>query len=68
VRAQQAPAPMPIEVEKLRENLFLREYSDFNRDFRNAVFEAKKSGRIPDQYKGYGAPNPVLLRANVENI
>ena len=47
----------------------LREYSDFNRDFRNAVFEAKKSGRsvddivrtwrIPDLYKGYAAPDPV---------
>jgi cyclase len=56
----------------------LQEYSDFNRDFRNTVLEAKKSGRsveeiikswrIPDQYKGYAAPNPVLLRANVENI
>ena len=56
----------------------LREYADFNRDFRNAVLEGKKSGRsveeiikswrIPDQYKGYAAPNPVLLRANVENI
>jgi len=56
----------------------LREYSDFNRDFRNAVFEAKKSGqsvddivrtwRIPDRYKGYAAPDPVRLRANVENI
>jgi glyoxylase-like metal-dependent hydrolase (beta-lactamase superfamily II) len=56
----------------------LREYSDFNRDFRNAVFEAKKSGRsideivkawrIPDQYKGYATPDPVRLRANVENI
>ena len=56
----------------------LREYADFNRDFRNAVFEAKKSGRsvdeivkawrIPDRYKGYAAPNPVVLRANVENI
>jgi cyclase len=56
----------------------LREYSDFNRDFRNAVLEAKKSGqsvdaivkawRIPDQYKGYAAPDPVRLRANIENI
>jgi cyclase len=56
----------------------LREYADFNRDFRNAVLEDKKNGRsveeiikswrIPDQYKGYAAPNPVLLRANVENI
>jgi glyoxylase-like metal-dependent hydrolase (beta-lactamase superfamily II) len=56
----------------------LREYSEFNRDFRNAVWEAKKSGRsvdeivkswrIPDQYKGYAAPDPVRLRANVENI
>jgi cyclase len=56
----------------------LREYADFNRDFRNAVLEEKKNGRsveeiikswrIPDQYKGYAAPNPVLLRANVENI
>ena len=56
----------------------LREYADFNRDFRNAVLEAKKSGRsvdeivktwrIPDRYKGYAAPDAVRLRTNVENI
>ena len=56
----------------------LREYSDFNRDFRNAVMEGKKNGRsvddivsswrIPDRYKGYAAPDPNRLRINIENI
>jgi hypothetical protein len=56
----------------------LREYSDFNRDFRNALMEGKKNGRsvdeiagswrIPDRYKGYAAPDPMRLRINIENI
>jgi hypothetical protein len=56
----------------------LREFAEFNRDFREAVREGKKSGRsvaeivknwsIPVRYKGYAPPNPTLLQANVENI
>ena len=55
----------------------LREYSEFNRDFLNAVREAKKSGRtvdefvkgwtLPDKYKGY-APQSPRLQANVEGL
>jgi len=55
----------------------LREYSDFNRDFLNAVREAKKSGRsvdefvkswtLPAKYKGY-APQSPRLQANVEGM
>ena len=47
----------------------LREYADFNRDFLNAVREAKKSGRtvdefvkswtLPAKYKGYAPTAPV---------
>ena len=56
----------------------LREYAEFNRDFLNAVREAKKAGtsveaivkgwRMPERYKGYAAPAPERLQANVENI
>jgi hypothetical protein len=56
----------------------LREYAEFNRDFLNAVREAKKAGatvdaivknwRVPDRYKGYATPVPERLQANVENI
>jgi glyoxylase-like metal-dependent hydrolase (beta-lactamase superfamily II) len=55
----------------------LREYVDFNRDFLNAVREAKKSGRtvdefvkswtLPARYTGY-APQSPRLQGNVENI
>ena len=55
----------------------LREYSEFNRDFLNAVREAKKSGRsvdefvkswtLPAKYKGY-APTSARLQANVEGM
>ena len=55
----------------------LREYSEFNRDFLNAVREAKKSGRtvdefvkswtLPAKYKGY-APTSARLQANVEGL
>jgi cyclase len=55
----------------------LREYADFNRDFLNAVREAKKSGKtvdefvkgwtLPAKYKGY-APTSARLQANVEGM
>jgi glyoxylase-like metal-dependent hydrolase (beta-lactamase superfamily II) len=55
----------------------LREYVDFNRDFLNAVREAKKSGRsaeefikswtLPAKYKGY-APTSARLQGNVEGM
>jgi cyclase len=53
----------------------LKEYAEFNRDFLNAVREAKKAGRtagqvttswtIPEKYKGYD-PDPKRLPGNVE--
>jgi glyoxylase-like metal-dependent hydrolase (beta-lactamase superfamily II) len=56
----------------------LREYAEFNRDFLNAVREAKKTGKsvdeivktwkIPDKYQGYAAPQPARLQSNVENV
>lgn len=56
----------------------LREYAEFNRDFLNAVRQAKQAGRsaaeivktwtLPEKYKGYGAPQPARVQANVENI
>jgi len=56
----------------------LREYAEFNRDFLNAVRAGKKSGKsvdeivkswtMPDKYKGYAAPAPARLQANIENI
>ena len=55
----------------------LREYADFNRDFLNAVREAKKSGKtvdefvkswtLPAKYKGY-APTSARLQGNVEGM
>jgi glyoxylase-like metal-dependent hydrolase (beta-lactamase superfamily II) len=55
----------------------LREYSEFNRDFLNAVREAKKSGKtvdefvkgwtLPAKYKGY-SPTSARLQANVEGM
>jgi hypothetical protein len=54
----------------------LREYSEFNREFLNAVREAKKAGKtvddvaktwkIPEKYKGYAAPAEARLRSNVQ--
>ena len=45
----------------------LREYAEFNRDFRDAVREGKKNGRsaaaiakgwtLPERYKGYAPPD-----------
>jgi glyoxylase-like metal-dependent hydrolase (beta-lactamase superfamily II) len=56
----------------------LREYAEFNRDFLNAVREAKKAGRsaeetakgwtIPAKYTGYAAPQAQRLLANVNTI
>ena len=56
----------------------LKEYADFNRDFLNAVREAKKSGKsvddlagswkVPAQYKGYGDPQAARLKTNVQNV
>jgi cyclase len=56
----------------------LKEFAEFNRDFVNAVREAKKAGRsvdevaakwtIPEKYKdkGYSEPQAARVRANVE--
>jgi cyclase len=56
-------------------NADLREYSEFNRDFLNAVREGKKAGRtadeiaagwtIPAKYTGYAAPAADRLKGNV---
>jgi hypothetical protein len=56
----------------------LREFAEFNRDFREAVREGKTSGRsvaeivknwsIPVRYKGYTPANTAIVQANVENI
>jgi hypothetical protein len=56
----------------------LREYSEFNRDFLNAMREAKKAGRsvaetamswtIPAKYQGYAAPQAQRLEANVNTV
>lgn len=56
----------------------LREYAEFNRDFLRTVQEAKKAGKsvddvvnswkMPAKYTGYGMPQAVRLRSNVEVI
>ena len=56
----------------------LREYAEFNREFFAAVRDARKAGRsvdeiaaswtIPAKFKGYAAPQPARLKANVEVI
>jgi glyoxylase-like metal-dependent hydrolase (beta-lactamase superfamily II) len=56
----------------------LREFAEFNRDFLNAVREAKKAGKsveeiaaawtVPAKYTGYAAPQPNRLRANIQAI
>jgi hypothetical protein len=56
----------------------LREYIDFNRDFLNAMREAKKAGKsvdevakswkIPAKYTGYAAPQAERLHANVQIV
>ena len=53
----------------------LREYSEYNRDFLNAVREGKKAGKTVDQiaagwtnpakYTGYAQPNPDRVKGNV---
>jgi cyclase len=56
----------------------LLEYSEFIRDFVDAVRAAKKAGqspeqiaaswKVPDKYAGYQAPAAARLRANIETI
>ena len=56
-------------------NADLREYSEFNRDFLNAVREGKKAGKtadeiaaawtIPAKYTGYAAPAADRVKGNV---
>ena len=54
----------------------LKEYVQFNRDFADAMREAKKAGKsvdevaasykIPAKYMGYAEPQPARLKANVQ--
>jgi glyoxylase-like metal-dependent hydrolase (beta-lactamase superfamily II) len=56
----------------------LLEFAAFNRDFLNAVREAKKTGRsaeeaakswtVPAKYTGYAAPQAARLQANVQTV
>jgi len=56
----------------------LKEYADFNRDFLNAVREAKKAGKsvddvanswkVPAKYAGYAEPQAARLKTNVQNV
>jgi glyoxylase-like metal-dependent hydrolase (beta-lactamase superfamily II) len=56
----------------------LLEFAAFNRDFLNAVREAKKTGRsaeeaakswtIPAKYTGYAAPQAARLQTNVQTV
>jgi glyoxylase-like metal-dependent hydrolase (beta-lactamase superfamily II) len=56
----------------------LLEFAAFNRDFLNAVREAKKTGRsaeeaakswtIPAKYMGYAAPQAARLQTNVQTV
>jgi glyoxylase-like metal-dependent hydrolase (beta-lactamase superfamily II) len=56
----------------------LREYAAFNRDFLNAVREAKKAGtsaddlakswKIPEKYAGYQTPDPARVKSNIDVI
>jgi cyclase len=56
----------------------LREYADFNRDFMNAVRDAKKAGKtvdeiaaswtIPSKYAGYAPAAADRLKANVQAV
>ena len=56
----------------------LREFSEFVRDFVEAVRQAKKSGqtveqiaaawKVPDKYADYTAPQPARLRSNVQVV
>lgn len=56
----------------------LREYAEFNRDFRDVVQAAKKAGKtvdqvaaawaIPARYENYAPPQAARLRANVQVV
>ena len=56
----------------------LKEYSEFNREFMEAVREGKKAGKsvddianswkIPAKYMGYANPQPVRLKSNVQVV
>ncbi|MEO8256753.1 MAG: MBL fold metallo-hydrolase [Acidobacteriota bacterium] len=56
----------------------LAEYAEFNKDFMKDVQAAKKAGKtvdevagswkIPEKYKGYGAPAAARLKANVQIV
>jgi glyoxylase-like metal-dependent hydrolase (beta-lactamase superfamily II) len=56
----------------------LREYADFNTDFKNTVQAGKKKGqtvdqiaaayRIPERFKGYAAPAEARLKNNVQIV
>jgi 7-cyano-7-deazaguanine synthase in queuosine biosynthesis len=56
----------------------LKEYADFNREFLEAMRTAMKAGKtvdevagswtMPAKYKGYAAPQPARLKANVQVI
>jgi cyclase len=56
----------------------LLEYAEFNRDFLNAMRDAKKAGRspedtarawsIPARYTGYATPRALTVQANVNTV
>jgi cyclase len=56
----------------------LSEYAEFNKQFMSDVQAAKKAGKsvddvakswtIPEKYKGYAAPAPARLKANVQIV
>jgi cyclase len=56
----------------------LKEYSDFNREFLDAVQAGMKAGKsvddiaagwtMPEKYKGYAAPQPARLKSNVQVV
>jgi cyclase len=56
----------------------LREYSEFNTDFKNTVQAGKKAGmtvdqiaaayKIPERFKGYAAPAEARLKNNVQIV
>ena len=56
----------------------LREYSEFNTDFKNTVEAGKKAGKtvdqiaaaykIPERFKGYAAPAEARLKNNVQIV
>ena len=56
----------------------LKEFADFNRDFREAVRAGRQAGRtvdeiarawtVPAKYAGYGTPQPARLKSNVQVV